>query len=97
MYIAQIEEISAHLAKTEADYNNEIHQLRQRLGDERSASPEQRNLAEDEKYIEELTDRLRKQLHSVPDDSHASSTIPMTPPVSCALRSVGNWQIPLLR
>ncbi len=72
----QIEEISAHLAKTEADhkaqvdeltgrYNHEIEQLRQRVLD-MNALLHQRsvNLAEDERYIGELTDRLRKQLQN---------------------------------
>ena len=75
-YKAQIEEIIAHLAKTEAahkaqveelttHYNNEIEQLRQRLV-EMNGLLHQRsvNLAEDEKYITELTDRLRKQLQN---------------------------------
>jgi GT2 family glycosyltransferase len=64
-YVAQIEEISAHLAKTEADYNNEIEQLRQRIL-EMNGLLHQRsvNLAEDERYIGELTDRLRKQLQN---------------------------------
>src|SRR5262249_18941313 len=64
-YIAQIEKISAHLAKTEADYNKEIEQLRQRIL-EMNGLLHQRsvNLAEDERYIGELTDRLRKQLQN---------------------------------
>jgi GT2 family glycosyltransferase/glycosyltransferase involved in cell wall biosynthesis len=64
-YKTQIEEISAHLAKTEADYNNEIEQLRQRIM-EMNGLLHQRsvNLAEDERYIVELTDRLRKQLQN---------------------------------
>ena len=71
---AQVEELMGHLAKTEAQhkaqveeltahYNNEIEQLQQRIM-EMNGLLHQRsvNLAEDEKYIGELTDRLRKQL-----------------------------------
>src|SRR6476619_4807062 len=50
-YIAQIEEISAHYSQRIVEMNALLHQ--------RSV-----NLAEDEKYIGELTDRLRKQLHN---------------------------------
>jgi GT2 family glycosyltransferase len=57
-YKAQIEEISAHLAKTETEYHKEIEQLRQRILGMKV------NLAEDERYIGELTDRLRKQLQN---------------------------------
>ena len=73
---AQVEELMTHLATTEAahkaqveelttHYNNEIEQLRQRIM-EMNGLLHQRsvNLAEDEKYIAELTDRLRKQLQS---------------------------------
>ncbi|HWH91254.1 MAG TPA: sulfotransferase, partial [Candidatus Binatia bacterium] len=69
-YKAQIEEISAHLAKTDADhkaqvedlitrYDNEIEQLRQRIVEMNDLLHQRSvNLAEDEKYITELTDRL---------------------------------------
>jgi GT2 family glycosyltransferase/glycosyltransferase involved in cell wall biosynthesis len=73
---AQVEELMTHLATTEAarkaqveelttHYNNEIEQFRQRIM-EMNGLLHQRsvNLAEDEKYIGELTDRLRKQLQS---------------------------------
>jgi len=62
---AQVKELTTHLAKTEADYNNEIEQLRQRIL-EMNGLLHQRsvNLAEDERYIGELTDRLRKQLQN---------------------------------
>jgi GT2 family glycosyltransferase/glycosyltransferase involved in cell wall biosynthesis len=101
-YKAQIEEISAHLAKTEADhkaqveeitahYNDEIEQLRQRIV-EMNALLHQRsvNLAEDEKYIAELTDRLRKQLHNTRrlsrllDDADAAAR---------KLRTSRRWQL----
>jgi GT2 family glycosyltransferase/glycosyltransferase involved in cell wall biosynthesis len=64
-YIAQVEEISAHLTKTEAEYHKEIEQLRERIS-EMNGMLHQRsiNLAEDERYIGELTDRLRKQLQN---------------------------------
>jgi GT2 family glycosyltransferase/glycosyltransferase involved in cell wall biosynthesis len=64
-YISQIEEISAHLAKTETGYNKEIEQLRQRIVEMNDLLHQRSvNLAEDEKYITELTDRLRKQLYN---------------------------------
>src|SRR5262249_243675 len=64
-YISQIEEISAHLAKTERDYNNQIEELRQRIAEMNDLLHQRSvNLAEDEKYIGELTDRLRKQLYN---------------------------------
>src|SRR4030095_1192508 len=65
-----------HLVKTEADhkaqveelttrYTNEIEQLRQRIVEMNDLLHHRSvNLAEDEKYIGELTDRLRKQLHN---------------------------------
>ncbi len=64
-YTAQIEEISAHLTKTETDYKAEVEELRQRIL-EMNGLLHQRsvNLAEDERYIGELTDRLRKQLQN---------------------------------
>jgi GT2 family glycosyltransferase len=73
---AQVEELTTHLATTEAahkaqveelttHYNNEIEQLRQRLVETNGLLHQRSvNLAEDEKYIVELTDRLRKQLQN---------------------------------
>ena len=99
---AQIEEISAHLAKTEADhkakwrnsltrYNNEIEQLRQRIM-EMNALLHQRsvNLAEDEKYIAELTDRLRKQLHNT---RRLSRLLDDTDDAARKLRTSRRWQL----
>ena len=75
-YAAQIEEISAHLGKTEAahktqveeittQYNKEVEQLRQRILEMNGLLHDRSiNLAEDERYIGELTDRLRKQLQN---------------------------------
>jgi GT2 family glycosyltransferase/glycosyltransferase involved in cell wall biosynthesis len=67
---AQVEELTAHLAKTEAQHKAQVEELIEHL-----AQTEERitqlnsllhhrsiNLAEDERYIGELTDRLRKQL-----------------------------------
>ena len=101
-YKAQIEEISAHLAKTEADhkaqveeltthYNNEIEQLRQRIV-EMNALLHQRsvNLAEDEKYIAELTDRLRKQLHNT---RRLSRLLDDTDDAARKLRTSRRWQL----
>ncbi|MFL6500614.1 MAG: glycosyltransferase, partial [Candidatus Udaeobacter sp.] len=88
---AQIEEISAHLAKTEADYNNEIGQLRQRIVEMNELLHQRSvNLAEDEKYIAELTDRLRKQLYNTRrlsrllDDADAAAR---------KLRTSRRWQL----
>ena len=101
-YKAQIEEISAHLAKTEADhkaqveeltthYNNEIEQLRQRIM-EMNGLLHQRsvNLAEDEKYIAELTDRLRKQLHNT---RRLSRLLDDTDDAARKLRTSRRWQL----
>ena len=90
-YKAQIEEISAHLAKTEADYNNEIEQLRQRIM-EMNGLLHQRsvNLAEDEKYIAELTDRLRKQLHNT---RRLSRLLDDTDDAARKLRTSRRWQM----
>jgi GT2 family glycosyltransferase len=90
-YKAQIEEISAHLAKTEADYNNEIEQLRQRIM-EMNGLLHQRsvNLAEDEKYITELTDRLRKQLHNT---RRLSRLLDDTDDAARKLRTSRRWQL----
>ncbi|MGC2625575.1 MAG: glycosyltransferase [Candidatus Udaeobacter sp.] len=99
---AQIEEISAHLAKTEADhkaqveqltthYTNEIEQLRQRIM-EMNALLHQRsvNLAEDEKYVAELTDRLRKQLHNT---RRLSRLLDDADEAARKLRTSRRWQL----
>jgi len=99
---AQIEEISAHLAKTEADhkaqveeltthYNNEIEQLRQRIV-EMNGLLHQRsvNLAEDERYIVELTDRLRKQLQNT---KRLSRLLEDTEEAARKLRTSRRWKM----
>src|SRR6476661_3465012 len=92
---AEMEKLSAHLAhtlaKTEADYNNEIEQLRQRIID-MNALLHQRsvNLAEDEKYIGELTDRLRKQLHNT---RRLSRLLDDTDDAARKLRTSRRWQL----
>ena len=90
-YIAQIEEISAHLAKTEADYNKEIEQLRQRIL-EMNGLLHQRsvNLAEDERYIGELTDRLRKQLQNT---RRLSRLLEDTEDAARKLRTSRRWKM----
>jgi GT2 family glycosyltransferase len=90
-YKAQIEEISAHLVKTEADYNKEIEQLRQRIL-EINALLHQRsvNLAEDERYIVELTDRLRKQLQST---RRLSRLLEDTEDAAHKLRTSRRWKL----
>ena len=90
-YKAQIEEISAHLAKTEADYNNEIEQLRQRIMEMNDLLHQRSvNLAEDEKYIAELTDRLRKQLHNT---RRLSRLLDDTDEAARKLRTSRRWQL----
>ncbi len=101
-YKAQIEEISVHLAETEAgykahveelttQYNKEIEQLRQRIM-EMNALLHQRsvNLAEDEKYIAELTDRLRKQLHNT---RRLSRLLDDADDAARKLRTSRRWQL----
>src|SRR3954452_8762740 len=101
-YKTQIQEISAHLAKTEADhkaqveeltthYTHEIEELRQRIM-EMNALLHQRsvNLAEDEKYIAELTDRLRKQLHNT---RRLSRLLEDAEDAACKLRTSRRWQL----
>jgi GT2 family glycosyltransferase/glycosyltransferase involved in cell wall biosynthesis len=94
-YKGQIEEISAHLAKTEADhkaqveelterYNNEIEELRQRILEMNV------NLAEDERYIVELTDRLRKQLQST---RRLSRLLEDTEDAARKLRTSRRWKM----
>ncbi len=90
-YKAQIEEISAHLTKTEAEYNNEIEQLRQRIMEMNDLLHQRSvNLAEDEKYIGELTDRLRKQLHST---RRLSRLLDDTDDAARKLRTSRRWQL----
>jgi GT2 family glycosyltransferase len=90
-YISQIEEISAHLAKTEADYKNEIDQLRQRISEMNDLLHQRSvNLAEDEKYIGELTDRLRKQLYNT---RRLSRLLDDTDEAARKLRTSRRWQL----
>lgn len=90
-YISQIEEISAHLAKTEADYNKKIEGLRQRIVEMNDLLHQRSvNLAEDEKYIGELTDRLRKQLYNT---RRLSRLLDDTDAAARKLRSSLRWQL----
>ena len=90
-YKAQIEEISAHLAKTEADYNNEIEQLRERILALNGLLHQRNvNLAEDDKYIAELTDRLRKQLHNT---RRLARLLDDTDDAARKLRTSRRWQL----
>ncbi len=60
---AQVEELIEHLAQTEARHKTEAEQLHDRITQlNRLLQHRSINLAEDERYIGELTDRLRKQL-----------------------------------
>jgi GT2 family glycosyltransferase/glycosyltransferase involved in cell wall biosynthesis len=101
-YIAQIKEISAHLDKTEADYKaqvegltthytKEVEQLRQRIMEMNALLHQGSiNLAEDEKYIGELTDRLRKQLHNT---RRLSRLLDDTDDAARKLRTSRRWQL----
>jgi len=83
-YVAQIEEISAH-------YNNEIQQLRQRILEMNGLLHERSvNLAEDERYIGELTDRLRKQLQNT---KRLSRLLKDTEDAARKLRTSRRWKM----
>src|SRR6476620_2358211 len=81
---AQVEEITTH-------YTNEIEQLHQRIM-EMNGLLHQRsvNLAEDEKYIAELTDRLRKQLHNT---RRLSRLLDDADDAARKLRTSRRWQL----
>src|SRR5262249_3262421 len=81
---AQVEEISTH-------YNNEIEKLSQRIL-EMNGLLHQRsvNLAEDEKYIGELTDRLRKQLQNT---RRLSRLLEDTEDATQKLRTSRRWKM----
>ena len=67
----EVEELSAHLAQTEAQHKTEVEELRHRIMEmNRLLHDKSVSLAEDEKYIAELTDRLRKQLWNTRRLSH---------------------------
>ena len=68
---SQVEELTAHLAQTEARHKTEVEELRHRIMEMNNLLHNKSvNLAEDEKYIGELTDRLRKQLWNTKRLSH---------------------------
>jgi GT2 family glycosyltransferase/glycosyltransferase involved in cell wall biosynthesis len=70
-YKSQVEELSAHLAQTEAQHKTEVEELRHRVMEmNRLLHDKSVSLAEDEKYIAALTDRLRKQLWNTRRLSH---------------------------
>jgi GT2 family glycosyltransferase/glycosyltransferase involved in cell wall biosynthesis len=59
----EVEKLSAHLAQTEARHKTDIDELRHRIMEmNRLLHDKSVSLAENEKYIADLTDRLRKQL-----------------------------------
>ena len=59
----EVEKLSAHLAQTEARHKTDVEELRHRIMEmNRLLHDKSVSLAENEKYIAELTDRLRKQL-----------------------------------
>src|SRR5262249_50859331 len=81
---AQVEELTTH-------YNNEIEQLRQRIMEMNSLLHQRSvNLAEDEKYITELTDRLRKQLQNT---RRLSRLLGDTEDAARKLRTSRRWKL----
>jgi GT2 family glycosyltransferase/glycosyltransferase involved in cell wall biosynthesis len=81
---AQVDELTTH-------YNHEIEQLRQRIvGMNGLLHQRSVNLAEDEKYIAELTDRLRKQLHNT---RRLSRLLDDTDDAARKLRTSRRWQL----
>ena len=90
-YIAQVEEISAHLAKTEADYKAQVEELNQRILQMNGLLHQRSvNLAEDERYIVELTDRLRKQLQNT---KRLSRLLKDTEDAAHKLRTSRRWKM----
>src|SRR5262249_8833912 len=83
---AEMDELKTHLTKTD----NEIEQLRQRVM-EMNILLHQRsvNLAEDEKYIGQLTERLRKQLQNT---RRLSRLLQETEDAARKLRTSRRWQ-----
>ena len=90
-YKAQIEEISAHLVKTEADHKAQAEELTKRIM-EMNGLLHQRsvNLAEDERYIVELTDRLRRQLQNT---RRLSRLLEDTEDAARKLRTSRRWKL----
>jgi len=67
----EVEELSAHLAQAEAQHKTEVEELRHRIMEmNRLLHDKSVSLAQDEKHIAELTDRLRKQLWNTRRLSH---------------------------
>ena len=99
---AQLENLSEHLAQTEArhkaqveelvaQYNGEIQQLNERIMEMNDLLRERSvNLAEDEKYIGELTDQLRKQLQST---RRLSRLLEETEHAAQRLRTSRRWKL----
>ena len=94
-YTNEIEQATTHytneIERLTTHYTNEIEQLRQRIM-EMNALLHQRsvNLGEDEKYIGELTDRLRKQLHNT---RRLSRLLDDTDDAAHKLRTSRRWQM----
>ena len=67
----EVEELSTHLAQTEAQHKTEVEELRHRIMEmNRLLHDKSVSLAQDEKHIAELTDRLRRQLWNTRRLSH---------------------------
>ena len=88
---AQVEEITTHYTNEIEQFTNEIEQLRQRIM-EMNGLLHQRsvNLAEDERYIAELTDRLRKQLQNT---RRLSRLLEDTEDAAHKLRTSRRWKM----
>lgn len=88
---AQVEEITTHYTNEIERFTNEIEQLRQRIVEMNDLLHQSSvNLAEDEKYIGELTDRLRKQLHNT---RRLSRLLDDADDAARKLRTSRRWQL----
>ncbi len=99
-YTAEIDEHKAHLASQEQHYTDEIAELRQQVAEveelrdrivqmNRLLHSRSVNLAQDERCIVELTDRLRKQLWDTRRLSHLLDDVEKA---AARLRSSRRWK-----
>jgi GT2 family glycosyltransferase len=85
------EKLSEYLAQTEARHKSQVEQLNERIMEMNDLLHERSvNLAEDEKYIGELTDQLRKQLQST---RRLSRLLEETEHAARRLRTSRRWKL----
>jgi GT2 family glycosyltransferase/glycosyltransferase involved in cell wall biosynthesis len=91
-YKAQVDELyKAQVEELTTPYNNEIQQLHQRILEMKNLLHQRSvNLAEDERYIVELTDRLRKQLQNT---RRLSRLLEDTEDAAGRLRTSRRWKL----